>query len=95
MRRRSIASQPALSHEPKPQRVDMGDKTFRVSKGSGQDEMVNAATMEVQSDGLTFKDAKGSVVAVFRGYGLSAVCDEHCTAQQRDPCDTVRASDFF
>jgi hypothetical protein len=71
------------------------EKTFRVKTGSGQDELVHAAKMEVASDGLTFKDSKGNVVGVFRGYGLSAVADENATAVQRDPCETVKASDFF
>ena len=82
-------------HESKPVSVDTCDRTFRVDKGSGQTEMVTAAKMIVSNDGLTFEDAKGNVVAVFRGYGLSAVADENATAQQRDACETVRASDFF
>ena len=85
----------AIPHEQKPTCVNTGGKTFRVKSGSGQDEMVTAATMDVGSDGLTFKDASGNVVAVFRGYGLSAVCDENATAQQQDCCETVRASDFI
>jgi hypothetical protein len=83
-----------MPHEAKPVSVDTAEKTFRVKNGN-QEELVTAAKLDVQSDGLTFKDAKGNVVAVFRGYGLSAVADEHATACQKDPCETVRASDFF
>ena len=75
--------------------MSTNDQTFRVDKGNGKEELVTAAKMEVQDNGLTFKDAKGNVVAVFKGYGLSAVCDENATAKQCDPCETVRASDFF
>ena len=98
MRRRSSLplTKPATEIKPaKPASMGTGDRTFRVSTGGGQTEMVTAAKMEVGNDGLTFKDAKGQVVGVFRGYGLSAVADDSATTQQRDCCETVKASDFF
>ena len=92
--RRHAMTAPAMVAKPAARSMDTGAKTFRVS-GSGETQEVTADKMIVESDGLTFKDAKGNVVGVFRGYGLSAVCCEHATAQERDPCESVRASDYF
>ena len=78
----------------KPKSIECCDKTFRVNS-NGKQELVRASKLEIQPDGLTFKDEKGNVVGVFRGYGLSAVVDERATSQQPDPCETVKAMDFI
>ena len=98
MRRRQ--SNPPVANPILPREVSKtvsldADKTYRVTTGSDKTEMVRAAKMEVQPDGLTFKDGQGQVVGVFRGYGISAVVDERASAMQCDPCEKVKASDYI
>jgi hypothetical protein len=98
MRRRSTsqpAGIPAAASQPKPVSVATQDRTFRVNTGNDKEELVTAAKMDVQDNGLTFKDSKGQVVAVFRGYGISAVADDSAKKCQGDVCESVKASDFY
>ena len=94
MRRRPLAAPLAAPQAAQATTHDTGDKVFRVS-GNGESQTVQAAKMKVEDNGLTFTDAQGNLVGVFRGYGLSAVVEEKATAAQRDPCETVKAMDFI
>ena len=86
---------PMMAPKPAAKTVSLDtEKTYRVT-GSGETQMVTAAKLEIAPDGLTFKDAKGDVVGVFRGYGISAVVDERASAERCDPCETVKAMDYI
>jgi len=90
-----MAGMPAMPKETTKTVPIDADKLYRVSRDDGKTELVQAAKMEVAPDSLTFKDANGNVVGVFRGYSLSAVVDERASALQCDPCESVKASDYI
>ena len=74
--------------------MDTSAKTFRVS-GSGETQEVTADKMIVESDGLTFKDAGGNVVGVFRGYDSRPCAASTPPPQSASPAKALRARLFL